>query len=47
MSDLRFEFGRDLNRFLQAINEEKVTVAELSIVEMLEVENLDGKRFLI
>ena len=45
-ADLRFEFGKNWSRFLQAINEEKITAAERSLVEMLEVENLDGKSFL-
>lgn len=45
-ADLRFEFGKNWSRFLQAINEEKITAAEWSLVEMLEVENLDGKSFL-
>ena len=45
-ADLRFEFGKNWSRFLQAINEEKIIAAERALVEMLQVENLDGKSFL-
>ncbi len=42
----RFEFGKNWQRFLRAVNEERVAEAERSLRDMLEVENLSGKSFL-
>jgi 2-polyprenyl-3-methyl-5-hydroxy-6-metoxy-1,4-benzoquinol methylase len=42
----RFEFGKNWTRFLTCLNEERITAAEASLKEMLEVEELAGKRFL-
>jgi 2-polyprenyl-3-methyl-5-hydroxy-6-metoxy-1,4-benzoquinol methylase len=42
----RFEFGRNWNRFLSVLDEERVRQAELSLKEMLDLEDLKGKKFL-
>lgn len=42
----RFEFGKNWKRFLSVLNDERISEAELSLKEMLEVNNLKGKSFL-
>jgi len=42
----RFEFGRNWSKFLELLNEERITKAEESLCEMLEMETLEGKSFL-
>ncbi len=42
----RFEFGKNWKRFLSVLNDERISQAELSLKEMLEVGNLRGKSFL-
>lgn len=42
----RFEFGVNWTRFLKAINEERIFLAQQSLGEMLGVQTLRGKRFL-
>jgi len=42
----RFEFGKNWERFLSVLNEERIAEAEKSIKKMLEVDNLKGKSFL-
>jgi 2-polyprenyl-3-methyl-5-hydroxy-6-metoxy-1,4-benzoquinol methylase len=42
----RFEFGRNWNRFLSLLNDARIGEAEKSLKQMLEVESLEGKRFL-
>ncbi len=42
----RFEFGENWRRFLDVIDEERISKAQASLRKMLEVEDLDGKRFL-
>jgi 2-polyprenyl-6-hydroxyphenyl methylase/3-demethylubiquinone-9 3-methyltransferase len=42
----RFEFGRNWSRFLTVLNEDRIEQAEASLRRMLQVENLDGMRFL-
>jgi 2-polyprenyl-6-hydroxyphenyl methylase/3-demethylubiquinone-9 3-methyltransferase len=42
----RFEFGKNWARFLSTLNEDKILRAEESLRGMLEVTNLEGKRFL-
>lgn len=42
----RFAFGENWSRFLETLNEERILRAEQSLKEMLEVERLDGLRFL-
>ncbi|HTF33689.1 MAG TPA: class I SAM-dependent methyltransferase [Myxococcota bacterium] len=45
-SGQRFEFGRNWLRFLALLDEPRIETAERSLREMLEVENLEGRRFL-
>lgn len=42
----RFEFGKNWSRFLKVLNDERISEAEKSLKQMLEVEHLNGKRFL-
>jgi len=42
----RFEFGRNWHRFLALLDEDRIAAAERSLQRMLEVERLDGQRFL-
>jgi len=42
----RFEFGHNWLLFLDSINEERISVAEKSLLMMLKMDNLRGKRFL-
>jgi 2-polyprenyl-3-methyl-5-hydroxy-6-metoxy-1,4-benzoquinol methylase len=42
----RFAFGKNWRRFLSALNEERIALAEHSLEQMLEVESLRGARFL-
>jgi 2-polyprenyl-3-methyl-5-hydroxy-6-metoxy-1,4-benzoquinol methylase len=42
----RFEFGANWTRFLDLLNDDRIRTAEESLVEMLGMERLDGKRFL-
>jgi 2-polyprenyl-3-methyl-5-hydroxy-6-metoxy-1,4-benzoquinol methylase len=43
---IRFEFGKNWNRFLRNLNEEGIREAENSLKRMLEMENLQDMRFL-
>ncbi len=43
---IRFAFGDNWSRFLRVLDEDRIHQAERSLCEMLEVENLNGKRFL-
>src|SRR5436305_15057039 len=42
----RFEFGKNWSQFLTTIDVERISVAEQSLKEMLEVDHLQGKSFL-
>lgn len=42
----RFPFGENWTRFLEALDEDRIRVAEESLRAMLEVDDLAGKRFL-
>jgi 2-polyprenyl-3-methyl-5-hydroxy-6-metoxy-1,4-benzoquinol methylase len=42
----RFSFGDNWKAFLLSLNDKKIEEAENSLKEMLEIENLQGKRFL-
>jgi SAM-dependent methyltransferase len=42
----RFQFGRNWQRFLRLLNQERIEAAELSLRQMLDCDNLDGKTFL-
>jgi 2-polyprenyl-6-hydroxyphenyl methylase/3-demethylubiquinone-9 3-methyltransferase len=43
---VRFQFGRNWWRFLKVLDDERISEAERSLKEMLEVNNLSEKRFL-
>jgi 2-polyprenyl-6-hydroxyphenyl methylase/3-demethylubiquinone-9 3-methyltransferase len=45
-SGARFAFGENWSRFLSSLSEERILLAERSLVEMLGVVNLHGLRFL-
>ncbi|HEX8183406.1 MAG TPA: 50S ribosomal protein L11 methyltransferase, partial [Blastocatellia bacterium] len=42
----RFEFGKNWARFLALLDDARIAKAEESLKKMLEVEHLNGKRFL-
>ena len=42
----RFEFGRNWQRFLKVLDEDRIAEAVRSLKEMLEIEDLNGKSFL-
>jgi SAM-dependent methyltransferase len=42
----RFEFGRNWSRFLMILDDKRIAIAEQTLKEMLEVDDLIGKRFL-
>src|SRR6266850_5044319 len=42
----RFEFGRNWQRFLRSLDEERILEAESSLRRMLAIENFDQKTFL-
>lgn len=42
----RFEFGANWAQFLSVLNDERIALAEQSLINMLGVSNLQGKRFL-
>lgn len=42
----RYEFGKNWQRFLTTLNNERILAAERSLKELLEVDNCAGKRFL-
>lgn len=42
----RFQFGKNWMRFLRVVDEDRVTEAERSITDMLEVRDLSGRTFL-
>jgi 2-polyprenyl-3-methyl-5-hydroxy-6-metoxy-1,4-benzoquinol methylase len=42
----RFEFGKNWQRFLRVLNDERIAEAERSLRAMLEMESLGGKSFL-
>lgn len=42
----RFEFGKNWKGFLSVLNDERITEAEKSLKQMLDVETLQSKRFL-
>ena len=43
---IRFEFGKNWRRFLRALSDERIAIAEQSLVEYLQQPRLDGLRFL-
>lgn len=42
----RFEFGKNWSRFLELVDEDRITKAENSLKQWLEVETLNGQSFL-
>ena len=42
----RFEFGKNWSQFLSHLNDSRIAEAEQSLRNMLEVDDLCGKRFL-
>ena len=42
----RFQFGENWKRFLTVLDDERIVEAERSLKQMLEVDTLEGKRFL-
>jgi len=42
----RFEFGKNWQRFLRVLNDDRIAEADKSLCAMLETENLNGKSFL-
>lgn len=44
--DSRFGFGRNWARYLALVNDERIALAEQSLMDMLERKSLDGLRFL-
>lgn len=44
-SGTRFSFGENWQRFLRVLNEERIRLAQQSLLAMLEMESLQGKRF--
>ena len=42
----RFEFGKNWQRFLSTLNDERIALAERSLQNLLGLERLDGKTFL-
>ena len=42
----RFEFGKNWEQFLVILNEERIKLAEDSLLRLLDLETLDGKTFL-
>ena len=42
----RFQFGKNWQRFLSVLSEERIAEAEKSLKQMLDVEDLQGKSFL-
>ena len=42
----RFEFGKNWSRFLEALTDRRISEAENSLKQMLEVGDLEGKSFL-
>jgi len=46
ISGYRFEFGKNWQRFLSVLNEERIVEAEKSLKQMLEIDDLKEKSFL-
>lgn len=42
----RFKFGENWSRFLEVLDDSRIRIAEDSLKKMLNVDNLEGKRFL-
>src|SRR5215813_10197073 len=44
--EIHFEFGKNWQGFLRGVNEERISLAELSLKQLLGCESLAGKSFL-
>jgi 2-polyprenyl-6-hydroxyphenyl methylase/3-demethylubiquinone-9 3-methyltransferase len=44
--DVRFEFGKNWQEFLRAVDDQRIEAAATSLQEMLNTDRLDGKSFL-
>jgi len=44
--EVRFEFGKNWNKFLKVIDEMRIIEAENSLKQMLDIDNLESKSFL-
>ena len=42
----RFEFGKNWQEFLSTLTDERIEIAERSLIDMLKISNLSNKRFL-
>ena len=42
----RFEFGKNWKNFLKKITNERISIAENSLIKMLGLDNLSGKKFI-
>ena len=42
----RFEFGANWSRFLSVLNDDRIAMAERSLIQLLKTARLDGKRFI-
>src|SRR5216684_5514579 len=42
----RFQFGENWKRFLRVLNDRRIEEAEQSLQQMLEMQSLEGQRFL-
>ena len=42
----RFEFGKNWSNFLTVLDDERITIAKNSLLEMLQLESLEGRTFL-
>ncbi len=45
-NETRFQFGRNWEKFLEVLDEDGLKAADTSLIEMLEVSDLEGVRFL-
>src|SRR5690242_11777920 len=43
---VRFEFGKNWQRFLNSLSDERIAIAEQSLIGYLDLPRLDGLRFL-
>jgi 2-polyprenyl-6-hydroxyphenyl methylase/3-demethylubiquinone-9 3-methyltransferase len=46
ISEARFGFGKNWKHFLEIVNDARISSAEKSLKEMLQINDLNGKRFL-
>jgi len=44
--ELRFGFGKNWGRYLELVDDDRIAAAERSLADMLDIESMEGKRFL-